>query len=128
MGPEPAPAPRALRLWYLASLIVALGTTVGVCWFARGYEAIFEQMEMRVLPLPTESLLSLGQFVRSAAGTVAVLLLAGVLIALTLKGLFDEVLIKLILANSIWATLIIPFAYLSLHLPIVQIQRALENK
>lgn len=118
---------RFLRLWFCVSLLLGLGLLVGVCWYARSYEEIFNQMEMRQLPLPTESLLALGRFVRTTVGLMTVVALGVGLSVLTVRGTFDRVLIRGVVINCIGIALLIPFAYLSLHMPIVQMQRQLEK-
>jgi len=100
----------------------------GLGWFARGYDEIFNQMEMRQLPLPTEGILALGRFIRTAVGILVVIGVAAALVTLTILGAFDKFLVKLIVLNCIAIGLVLPVGYLSLHMPIVHIQRALEDR
>jgi hypothetical protein len=125
---DPAPPPRFLRGWLCASVVFFLSMLTGLCWFARGYDEIFKQMEMHQLPLPTEAILGLGRIVRTTAGLLGVVVVAAGLVTLTIRGAFDKILVKLIVINCIGISLLIPFGYLSLHMPIAQIQQKLDGK
>ena len=125
---EPAlpPASRALRIWYCCFQATSLSVLGAVCWAARGYEDIYKQLGMTRLPVPTELLLSAARLVRDYPYVVPIIGL--ILIVLALGGKLDRGLINLIVINCIWTILMIAFGYLSLHLPIAQIQEALESK
>jgi len=123
-----SPPPRSLRAWYCACVVIFLTMLTGLGWFARGYDEIFNQMEMRQLPLPTEGILALGRFIRTAVGILVVIGVAAALVTLTILGAFDKFLVKLIVLNCIAIGLVLPVGYLSLHMPIVHIQRALEDR
>src|SRR5262245_5297981 len=126
-GQAESPPPRFLRIWFSISLLVALAMMVGVGWWARRYEEIFKQLEMHQLPLPTEGMLALGRFVRTTGGVVTVVAVGLILTMLAAKGALDKVLVKLVVINCIFISLIIPFAVFPLHSPVAQIQRKLSE-
>ena len=125
---EPAfpPASRALRIWYCLFQAASLSVFAGLCWMARGYEDIFNQLGMTRLPAPTELLLYVARRVREYPYVVPIIGL--ILIGLALRAKLDRRLVNLIIINCVWVVLMIPFFYVSLHLPIAQIQQVLENK
>jgi type II secretory pathway component PulF len=98
---------------------------VALAFLAGSFQQIFEQMEMKELPLPTEAFLALSAFLRRPVGLIGFCLLELALIALMLRGSLDRVLRKWTVANAIFLTLLIPFYVLSVHLPIIKIQQTL---
>jgi hypothetical protein len=121
-----ADAPRPPRIGFCLIQAASLSVFTGLCWAAGTYEKIFNDLEMIRLPAPTESLLFVARGVRAWPFVVPVVGLA--LIALALRGTLDRWLRKLIVINIVWAVLMIPFGYLSLHLPIRMIAETLLDK
>ena len=122
-----SPTPR-LRIWYAAIQAVVLAVFVRLCWVCVEFELIFEQLDMKHLPVPTEAFLALARAVRTPVGTILVAALAVVLAMLGLRGKFDPRLRKLIAGNVIGLAFLIGFGLLSLYLPIIKIQQALERR
>ena len=130
MAPEavPAPASRALRIGYAVAQSVTLLVFVGLCVIARRFEEIFNELEMSVLPAPTELCVAVGRLVRSPAG-LALVGAAGVTLAvLGLRGRFDARLRKLIIGNVLAVVGLMAFYSLGLYMPIVQIRHALKSE
>ena len=100
---------------------------VGFAFITEKFEAIFQQMEMKELPLPTEAFLALARFVRWPFGLGLLSLVELGLIALAQRGILDRLLKKLIWANVIFLLLILPLYVLSIFLPIIRIQQALSK-
>jgi hypothetical protein len=123
-----APASRALRLWYAVIQGVAVAVFVTLCWFARKFEEIFEQLGMKDLPLPTEALVALARFVRTPAGSVLMAAGGATLVLLGLRGTLDRVLRKLIVGNVVGVFFLVAFYVQSLFIPIMKIQEALKDK
>ena len=121
-----ADAPKPPRIPYCLIQAASLSVFTGFCWVARHYETIFSQLEMKVLPAPTELVLSVSRVVRGLPFLVPGIGI--ILIVLALRGVLDRWLKELIVINIVWAVLMIPFGYLSLHLPIAQILKTLSEK
>lgn len=100
---------------------------LAVSHIAKPYEKLFHDLEMHDLPAPTEAMLSVSGLIRTPAGSVLVAVIGLVMIALACRGAFDRRLKKMILFNGIWVLLLIPFTYLSLHMPIVKIEQNLRE-
>ena len=119
---------RFLRIWFCASLLIAIGMLLGVCWLAESYEKTFRQLELGSLPAPTEALLALSQILRTRLGAAVALGIGLTLCAMARRGLFDRALLKLVILNCIFIVLVIPLSIFSLHHPVAMIQRGLQAK
>jgi type II secretory pathway component PulF len=132
MPDEPAPVPaapsRALRIWYSVIQGVSLSVFVGLCWISKKFEEIFAQLEMRHLPAPTELVLAVAPLVRTPGGLFLLGAIGVALSILGIRGKFDRLLRKLIGINVLGTLGLMAFVVLSLFLPIIQIQHALEKK
>jgi hypothetical protein len=110
-----------------AFLIVAFfAMTAFLSFEATRYEELFRQLEMKVLPVPTEGFLAMAAFVRSPVGLIVWTLGALIGAGLVQMGVFDGRL-KAVAALLILAILASAGLYfIGVRLPIVKIQRALE--
>jgi len=128
VAPDVAPPPsRALRLWYAVAQAVTLIVFTGLSFIARKFEETFQQMEMRQLPFPTEVCIAVASFIRTLPGLLLVAAAGVTLIVLGLRGRFDPKLRKLIAGNVLATLGLMAFYSLSLYLPIVHIQRAIQK-
>jgi hypothetical protein len=125
--PEGAPPSAPPRL--LTSVLQTLsGMALGALAFiTAGFDEVFQKLEMRELPLPTEAFLALSRFIRWPVGSALFVLLELGLVALIVRGTLDRILKKLIVANGLFLTLLVPFYVLSIFLPIIRIQQALDK-
>lgn len=122
-GERPKPAwPRGVGAFLQALSGMLLVT---LAFGSAPFERVFEQMEMRKLPAPTEAFLALSGFLRSPAGLIGFGLVELGLIALILRGSLDRVLRKWTVANAIGVALLIPFYVLTVYLPVLRIQHEL---
>jgi len=127
-APAVPPPSKALRRWYALIQIVSLSTFVVLSWLAQGIERVYQHLEFKALPAPTELSITIAQGVRSAAGSVVLALTAILLVAFGLRGTFDRHLRALIKINVIGTALMIGFYVLSLYMPILRIQQALNQQ
>lgn len=125
---EGVPEARPPRRLYCVFQVATLALTAGFSWVARGFDTVFRELEMKALPAPTEAFLALAAFLRTPVGAASLVLLAAVLVSVALKGGFDRILSPLIVANALFGLILVPFATLSLRMPVLQIQRALDEK
>ena len=100
---------------------------VAFAFLTAPFEKIYEQLEMRELPAPTQAFLALCGFLRRPMGLIGFSLLELVLMALILRGSLDRILQKWIVADAIGLTLLVPFYVLSVYLPIIRIQQSLAK-
>jgi hypothetical protein len=131
MGDEaapPPPPPRSLRVGYAVVQSATVALVVTLCWIARGFERVYDQLDLKALPAPTELFLAAARFVRTPAGSIAVGLLGGGLVVMGLRGTFDRWLRKLIAGNVVGGALLLAFYVLSLYIPILRIQDALKDR
>jgi hypothetical protein len=127
-APGPSPPSRSLRIWYAVIQGVSFSVFVTLCFIARKFEAIFGQLEMRELPIPTEAMMATARFVRTPAGSVVMAALCVMLVVLGLRGAFDRILRKLIVGNVVGVFLLSGFYVQSLFLPLSKIQEALKDR
>lgn len=122
------PEPR-LRAWR-ASLCVLMaslaGILVGLSAITGRFEEVFRQLEMKILPLPTELFLALARLARSVPGILA--LAAGVIAAslAVWRGKADPHLRKAAVAGILAAGLLPLFFVVAVYLPVLKIQQALR--
>jgi hypothetical protein len=131
MADDAAPVdlpPSPPRIGYCLIQAASLSVFSALCWTAVKYQAVYDQLGMTMLPAPTALLLAVGKLISSPPGMFIIPVLGVLLIVLALKGKLDPYLRKLITINILWALLMIPFGYLSLHMPIAQIEETLRNK
>jgi hypothetical protein len=98
---------------------------IGLAFITRQFELIFDQMELRELPLATEAFPFLSGFVRSPAGLTTASVLDLGLVAMALRGSLVRFLKRLLWAHVIDKTLILPAWFLGVYLPILKIRQAL---
>jgi hypothetical protein len=116
------------RIWYCVAQCFSVSMLLGLSWIVPKFEAIFKQLEMKHLPAPTELLLATAGVIRTPLGSITVVMAGVTLIALVFKGVFDPRLKRMFLFNVAGALALIPFAYLSLYMPILRIQRELQGR
>jgi type II secretory pathway component PulF len=126
-GGATAPAkPPRLTFALLVSFIAIL--LVPISFVTARFQKIYEQLDMKELPLPTELFLAMAQFIRQPAGFIALGVLEFTLILLTVRGTLDRGLKPLIWIG--WGVLILLTSVyvLGIYMPIIRMQPALEQR
>lgn len=100
---------------------------IPVVFITAKLETIFEQMEMRELPAPTEAFLALCRFLRWPPGMGFLVVGVAALILLALRGALDRFLKRMIWADILAWILGRPFWVLSILMPIIKIQQQLKK-
>lgn len=119
---------QSLRLGYGVLQTLALALFEALCIHAGRVETIFRQLEMNSLPIPTALLLEISRWMRSPLGYGPLAVLWVVLLVLAARGALDGALKALMVINGVVVVVVLPYAYLSLRMPIVAIERALEGR
>jgi hypothetical protein len=127
VDPAPDPRLRARRAALCVVIVSFFGILGALSVAAEKFENIFVQLDMRVLPAPTEAFLALARVVRSAVGFVVLTLGAAAGVACVLRGRFDPRLKGLTRAALVLAAFLIAVFVLGLYLPIVRIQTSLSK-
>jgi len=122
--PEQTRPTRTRYCFLQASSAAAL---IGLSFATAKFERVFDRLEMRELPLPTEGALALSRFVRWPPGLGLVLLAMASLIVLAQKGVLDPVLKKLFWANVLFLFPGVGCWVMSIFIPILKIQHSLEK-
>jgi hypothetical protein len=120
---SPSKPPRLTFSLLVASVAILL---LPISFVTERFQKIYEQLEMRDLPLLTELFLAMAQFIRRPAGFVILGVVEIALISLALRGHLDRALKPLIwmswgvlfLLTSVWV--------LGIYMPILRVQHALQ--
>ncbi len=118
---------RPPRKTYFAVQLLAFAVTLGVGLWSVRSGRIFDELHMKELPAATEIILALGRFLSKPVGMV---IGAGVCLGLGLlaiRGALDGFLKLLIWLNVLWVVGFAAFTYLSVRLPLSEIQQQLQK-
>lgn len=125
--PPPPPRPVARRTLCLILQPLTFLITLALGVVATRFQKVFDAMEGLELPFPTQAILAFSRCMIHPAGIAVSALLVISLCVAVARGMLDRVLNKLIAFNVLWAVGYPGFATLSVFLPVINIQRALES-
>jgi hypothetical protein len=122
------PPSGTLRIVYAVVQGISLGVLMGLCWIGRDFEAVYAQLGMNDLPLPTELAVVVGRMLRTPVGALATVGLGALLIVLGLRGTFDRFLRRLIAGNVLGTAFVTLFYLFAVYAPIVRIREQLKDR
>lgn len=88
-------APLPARAAFVAAVWIVFGFVAGVSLMNLRYAVVFEQLQMKELPLPTEAVLAASAFCARGPGAPLLAILAGVASFFALRGTWDRRLLAL---------------------------------